>query len=64
MDRSSNFKPETSKPTGEALGHMIWKSRDRIYEKKEILHNPNSLENYHSAFPSFLIEFFDGLFLH
>ena len=30
-------------------------------KKKEILENPNSLENYRSGFPSFLIEFFDGL---
>ena len=61
MDKSSNFKSETSKLTGEALGLTIWKSRDRICEKKEELENPNSLENYCSGFPSFLIEFFDGL---
>ena len=61
MDKINNFKSETSKPTGEALGLMIWKSWDRICEKKEELENSNLLENYHSKFSSFLIKFFDEL---
>jgi hypothetical protein len=61
MDRSSNFKSEMSRPTGEALGLMVWKSRNEVHKKKEKLENPNSLDNYRCGFPFFLMEFFDGL---
>jgi hypothetical protein len=60
-DKSHNFIPEISKSTGEALGNMIWKSRNKVNEKKQQLENPISLENYQNRFPPFLLEFFDGL---
>ncbi|CAB4412197.1 unnamed protein product [Rhizophagus irregularis] len=63
FDRSNNFKLETSKLTGEALGLTLWKSRDKIHEKKEELENPSFLENYRYEFPLFLSEFFDGLII-
>ncbi|RIA86363.1 hypothetical protein C1645_829413 [Glomus cerebriforme] len=40
MDKSNNFKLETSKLTGEVLGLTIWKSRNKIQEKKAELENP------------------------
>ena len=63
MDKSNKFISESSKEIGEAFGKTIWKSKKKIYNKKQKLENPNSLESYRSGFPTFLLKFFDGLII-
>ena len=36
INNSYNFIPEISKSTGETLGHLIWKSRSKVYEKRRL----------------------------
>ena len=50
------------KETGIKLAQQIWKSRRVLTEKKSEIQSPNSLLAYYSAFPTFLTNFFDGLF--
>ncbi len=63
MDKSNNFTSKISGEIGEAFGMAIWKSRKEIYNKKQRLENPNSLENYRNSFPTFLLNFFDKLII-
>ncbi|PKC55125.1 hypothetical protein RhiirA1_403120 [Rhizophagus irregularis] len=46
---------------GKKLAERIWKSRKELNENKTEIQNPASLENYHSAFPSYLTGFFGNL---
>ena len=43
---------------GKILANKIWKSRKEINQNKIEIQNPTSLENYYSAFPIFLTNFF------
>src|SRR6185436_2969486 len=46
---------------GKILANKIWKSRKEINQNKIEIQNPTSLENYYSAFPIFLTNFFESL---
>ena len=63
MDKSNNFTSKISGEIGKVFGIAIWKSRKEIYNKKQRLENPNSLENYRNSFPTFLLNFFDKLII-
>jgi len=59
MNISNEFISEKSEEIGKAFRIAVWKSKNDIREKKQQLKNPNSLENYRSGFPIFLLKFFD-----
>ncbi|RHZ56362.1 hypothetical protein Glove_402g38 [Diversispora epigaea] len=44
---------------GKILANKIWKSQKEINQNKIEIQNPTSLENYYSAFPIFLTNFFE-----
>ncbi|CAB4434457.1 unnamed protein product [Rhizophagus irregularis] len=46
---------------GNKLAERIWKSREELNKQKAEIQNPASLENYYSAFPSYLTGFFGNL---
>ncbi|PKK58628.1 hypothetical protein RhiirC2_796016 [Rhizophagus irregularis] len=48
---------------GNKLAERIWKSKKELNKQKAEIQNPASLENYYSAFPSYLTGFFGNLLL-
>ena len=59
MDKNNNFTVKKSEEMGISFGNAILKSKKEIYNKKQELENPDSLENYRNSFPTFLLKFFD-----
>jgi len=63
LNRNNNFISEILEEIGEILGILIINSKEEVYNKKQELENPSSLENYHNSFPTFLLKFFDRLII-
>ncbi len=50
MNISNEFILDISEKMEKAFGTAVWKSKNKIHEKKQQLENPNSLENYCNSF--------------
>ncbi len=50
MNISNEFILDISEEMEKAFGTAVWKSKNKIHEKKQQLENPNSLENYCNSF--------------
>ncbi|UZO05123.1 uncharacterized protein OCT59_025483 [Rhizophagus irregularis] len=63
FDKKLNPKNFTSKhffEFGEALAHSIILAKNELKIHKKLLESPTSIEEYHSIFPSCLVQFYDG----
>ncbi|GES82488.1 hypothetical protein GLOIN_2v1829825 [Rhizophagus clarus] len=56
-----NLTPKNFFEFGEALAHSTLLAKNKLKLYKKSLESPNSIEKYHTSFPLYLVQFYDGL---